>query len=256
MKKPFYTVAPRYTPGSPAMVPQPIAEKVAEEEKRAYQAALTGVMGEAEKAMAETFGLRGIVEAKVEQGSGKSHGWKVTDLCTHEQFVRLSPEALKKLKWQSYEELDSFAKAAIDQNPPRDASDHRKGFYRVNWPGSFEPKVDVYRPDLLIPGFRTCRLWEILKREGGTSAEVLDLLDDMDKVDGHLGLNLRSRRNNLFKWLGPNTFTMGSDLVWQDQDWYVYLCEDGLKFEIQSDKTRAQAFESWDAFKKAVQYQG
>lgn len=32
----WYNVAPRYTPGSPAMVPSELAERVAQEEKRAY----------------------------------------------------------------------------------------------------------------------------------------------------------------------------------------------------------------------------
>lgn len=57
----WWEVAPRYTPGSPSMVSRTTALYVAEQEKRAYNQALTGCYGEEMKQTAETQELRGIV---------------------------------------------------------------------------------------------------------------------------------------------------------------------------------------------------
>jgi hypothetical protein len=79
-----WNVAPRYTAGSPAMVPEHIARQVAKEEKEAYERLLTGIYGEADKATAEKLGLKGIVEERFET----KKGWDVTDVLTGEQFIR------------------------------------------------------------------------------------------------------------------------------------------------------------------------
>lgn len=56
----YYQVNPRYTCGSPAMVPEDIALKVAKEEREGYQDALTGIYGDEAKHRAESLGLDGI----------------------------------------------------------------------------------------------------------------------------------------------------------------------------------------------------
>jgi len=97
-KKPlYYNVNPRYTPGSPAMVSKSIAEHVAQQEREGYERALTGVMGEEDKAKAETAGLRGVVEGVLAEKKwrvlteGKwqaQAGFVILDLCTKEVYWR------------------------------------------------------------------------------------------------------------------------------------------------------------------------
>jgi hypothetical protein len=79
-----YSVSPRYTPGSPAQVDERTALRVAEEERRSYEHYLEGVYGEDNKTMAETKGLRGVVELLSEKGKG----WDVLDVCLGEEFRR------------------------------------------------------------------------------------------------------------------------------------------------------------------------
>lgn len=134
------TVAPRYTPGSPALVDMTTALRVAAEEAEAIQAALDGAWGEEQKARAERLGLRGIAEDKREQGSGKKHGWDVLDLCTGERFFRLTTEALRKHGWRSYHDLEQWEQRLVDASPPPDLEDRTKGYYKLV-------------PDGQLPGF-------------------------------------------------------------------------------------------------------
>lgn len=156
MRSIYFTVAPRYTCGSPAMVRQEIAERVALEEKRAYEHVLEGLEGEARKAKAERLGLRGIAECKWEKGAGKKHGWEVEDLCTGERLFRLTPEALHKLGWKRYDELDNWERRLVDGDPPKDVPDPKNAFYKltadrhsgiVGFGHGY--RVEVYRPELL-----------------------------------------------------------------------------------------------------------
>lgn len=81
----WYNVAPRYTPGSPALVDEATAMRVADEEKKDYETIVAGqsyVPGEEEKA--KRLGLKGIVEARQESKGG----WNVTDVLTGERFWR------------------------------------------------------------------------------------------------------------------------------------------------------------------------
>ena len=84
--KGHYSVAPRYTCGSPAQVPLQTAQRVAREEERGYRQALTGLTGAEDLQKAQKLGLRGIVEHRVEV----KHGWRVEDMCTDERFDRLT----------------------------------------------------------------------------------------------------------------------------------------------------------------------
>ena len=81
-----YNVAPKYSAGSPASVPEHIARRVAEEERRCYDDARAGHYGEGKKAQAEKEGLRGIVEWREERRGA----WEVEDLITGERARRWS----------------------------------------------------------------------------------------------------------------------------------------------------------------------
>ena len=80
----YFNVVPRYSPGSPAIVPEDIAHYVAVEESGAYERALSGGYGAAGKARAQRFGLRGISERRTEY----AECWVIEDLITRERFVR------------------------------------------------------------------------------------------------------------------------------------------------------------------------
>jgi len=77
MKK-YYDVKPRYTSGSPAMVEERIAQRVAQQEKQAYQAYLEGAYGPEGTETATKMGLDWIAWATVESSSNLS----LTDLIT------------------------------------------------------------------------------------------------------------------------------------------------------------------------------
>lgn len=82
-----YTVYPRYTPGSPAQVPEDIAKRVALQEAECFKRALEGVYGEAMQAQANAQGLVGIVGHFVDRNRGKYTERTWLDLCTGEQGV-------------------------------------------------------------------------------------------------------------------------------------------------------------------------
>ncbi len=149
-----YNVAPRYTPGSPALVPERIAMRVAEEEKLAIKDVLDGFHGSERQKRAQNLGLRGIVESRICRGSGKKLGWEVVDLCTGERFFRLSSEALDKLGWREYRELKVWEQKLVDEQPPLDIQNPHRAWYRFapkrrdmsEWPGW---TITVYRPEPL-----------------------------------------------------------------------------------------------------------
>lgn len=93
----YYNVRPRYTPGSPAQVPQETAERVAEEERHGWEVSLSGAYGHANVEVAKVCGLAGIVEARVEYRKG----WKVHDLLTNERFWR-------PFKWKRGDKVQVF----------------------------------------------------------------------------------------------------------------------------------------------------
>lgn len=81
----WYTVHPRYTPGSPALVDENTAKRVAMEEKRGYADALKGRDGEGKQRQAENQGLVGIVGAYTDRNRGKYTERSWLDLCTGEE---------------------------------------------------------------------------------------------------------------------------------------------------------------------------
>lgn len=76
----YWNVAPRYTAGSPAMVSETIAQRVAKQEQDAIIAAKEGAFGEKAQEMAERLGLAGIVWSSLETRNGTV----ITDLLTGE----------------------------------------------------------------------------------------------------------------------------------------------------------------------------
>lgn len=129
-KNGYYNVAPRYTGGSPGLVDRGTAERVALDESRSYDGALTGVYGEADERVARQLGLRGVVEYREEVGSGKRHGWNVLDLCTGETFFRSTPDALLKLGWRSYHDLPAYEQDLARQVLAARGGDHERRFFR------------------------------------------------------------------------------------------------------------------------------
>lgn len=82
----FFNVAPRYTPGSPAMVDGETAFRVAASELVGYDYARDARYGEEDVERAQKLGPAGIVTAVRELPRGK--GWDVLDLITGERSER------------------------------------------------------------------------------------------------------------------------------------------------------------------------
>jgi hypothetical protein len=77
---PRFTVAPRYTCGSPGLVRSAEAARLARDEEAQYSEVISGLLGEEKKAQAMRLGLSGIVEERWEF-QGKRH---FRDLITDE----------------------------------------------------------------------------------------------------------------------------------------------------------------------------
>ena len=81
-KRGSFNVAPRYTAGSPAMVDEATARRVAIQEKDAIEGVLEGVWGEGSQKLAEELGLDLISFEMVE----RPKGWEVYDLITGKEY--------------------------------------------------------------------------------------------------------------------------------------------------------------------------
>lgn len=80
LDEPRFTVAPRYTCGSPGLVRSAEAVRLARAEEEQYCEVIAGLLGEEKKAQAMRLGLSGIVEERWEF-QGKRH---FRDLITDE----------------------------------------------------------------------------------------------------------------------------------------------------------------------------
>jgi hypothetical protein len=83
-----FNVAPRHSPGSPAMVDFGTAAHVADQEMLFHAHAIAGRYGTEARKRAEAAGLKGIVECRRETRKG----WEVLDLLTGETFLRPFPK--------------------------------------------------------------------------------------------------------------------------------------------------------------------
>ena len=125
-----FHVRPRYTAGSPALVHDTVALKVAEEEARAYEHALSGSWGEDEKKRAETLGLNDIVYAMFEKGSGRQFRWHVWDLITNVETRRHHEHELHRLGYFRFEHLPQTVQARLVQ-PGCRYPDYDRQFYKL-----------------------------------------------------------------------------------------------------------------------------
>lgn len=124
-----YSVAPRYTPGSPAMVSEQIARQVAAEEKEAYPYYLQGTCGEAQKKRAELLGLDNIAYAYSE--SGKL--FLVWDLITDAHTKRPNnAETYRKLGYVSFLELVHDERAVTTINVTGNIGDWDRFYYKMD----------------------------------------------------------------------------------------------------------------------------
>jgi hypothetical protein len=81
----YFNVRPRYSAGSPAMVDEKTARRVAVEEQQAHQHAKEGFYGAEQQYQAEHDPLLGIAEFVTE----RADTWIVEDLITGDRYVRL-----------------------------------------------------------------------------------------------------------------------------------------------------------------------
>lgn len=138
-----FHVRPRYTPGSPALVLDTVAMKVAVEEKAAYERALTGVMGEREKRKAEVLGLSGIAYAMYEKGSGKKFRWHVFDLITYEETRRLHETQLREQGYVKIGDLPEWARKEVCETGVE--SDYDRAWF--DYVGRARPVL--YKPEIV-----------------------------------------------------------------------------------------------------------
>lgn len=141
----FYHVAPRYTGGSPALVSEFIAHRVAEQEKNGHEQALSGFWGDQQKLRAERLGLRGVAELREET----KKGWLIFDLCTEEHLLKLyDPE---KVGYRQFHDLDTGTQRALRAAPPPGIEELEREFYKLDQAlaGHVTKDVQVYRPEVL-----------------------------------------------------------------------------------------------------------
>lgn len=143
----FYHVAPRYSAGSPALVHETIALRVAEEEKRGHEHALSGAWGDAQKLRAERLGLRGIAEYREETRKG----WLILDLCTEERLLKLYDSAIEKAGFRRFFDLDPGEQHVLRANPLPGVEDVEHEWYKLDFAlrAHFTESVKVYRPEVL-----------------------------------------------------------------------------------------------------------
>jgi hypothetical protein len=140
-------VRPRYSAGSPAMVPDETALQVARDEKGDYQHAREGSYGEEQRRRSEVLGLRGIVYAMAESGSGRKFRWLIQDLITGECFRRLHDNEITRQGFTAFQFLPPAAKAQIQDASCRD-SDYDRTFWKyeaVGWV-KYQPELVRFRP--------------------------------------------------------------------------------------------------------------
>ena len=136
-KRSQFHVRPRYSCGSPAMVSEAIALRVAADETRAHSHALEGVYGPLLHTRATTLGLSGVICALTESGSGRNFRWQVRDLITGERTLRMSDEELRRQGFARFPNLPASVQQKIVE-PGCLAADYERSFYKVSVYGAAE----------------------------------------------------------------------------------------------------------------------
>ena len=145
-KRFHFSVRPRYSCGSGALVSGDVAFRVAEEERSDYDRALEGTYGEDQKRRAEVLGLRGVAVAMAESGSGKNFRWLVYDLITGECYCRPDDLGIERFGFESYSTLTETAKREVNKTGRE--SDYERTFWKQgNWDQGH--KWIQYEPELV-----------------------------------------------------------------------------------------------------------
>ena len=137
-------VAPRYTSGSPGVVDEGTAARVAQQERDAYKRALEGVYGNVERSRAEKLGLRGIVYSYHVRGKQVY----VTDYLTDEEFQMpllwwgVSGPNRETAYWHSRTDVDQFLVHPETKRTPFESRQGKRYYYTERCP------VDWQRPRL------------------------------------------------------------------------------------------------------------
>lgn len=140
----FFSVYPRYTSGSPALVNETVAIHVAQQELSSYKFVLSGRYGEEKKSLAELYGLRGIVLSLTEKSSGKKSKWEVFDFLVERKYLVCSTSELRNQGWSRYENLEDYERVKIEKDPPVNKGDFRKyGWFK---PLGFK-QIIFYEPE-------------------------------------------------------------------------------------------------------------
>jgi hypothetical protein len=141
--RPYAYVRPRYSAGSPSMVTDDTALRVADDEKSDYEHILEGIEGEASQNRAKILGLRGIAYVMAEKGSGKNFRWLIQDLITGELLSRHHDRDIERLGFIPFARLPDHAKAQINKTGRE--SDYERTFWKwvnaeVQW-AAYEPEL-------------------------------------------------------------------------------------------------------------------
>jgi hypothetical protein len=144
-----YNVRPRYTGGSPAMVDERTARRVAESEQDSYEAALEGIYGPEYQERADSLGVRGIAEAVYETRKG----WEVEDLITGERYLRPFDEKMRNSGWLTLQELEDWAKDRVQAELPHIARSAQRTIRDApTWwfrsPRPWDSPIEVWRPEV------------------------------------------------------------------------------------------------------------
>ncbi len=145
-----YNVAPRYTPGSPALVDEALALRVAHDEREAYESALRGGDGVRAQERAKALGLANIAYAAIEWGSGRKARWLRWDLILDIETRWLNHDELRRLGYTGYMQLGVLPDWAYREIMARAPwyggriSDLDRNWYHIV--GS---RVEVYEPELV-----------------------------------------------------------------------------------------------------------
>lgn len=116
----YFHVYPRYSCGSPAMVDEATARRVAEQEIAIARDAMHGNQGPFAQQLAERWGLRGIVEST--QECPRRKGWTVHDLITDERYLRPYDEVLRKQGYVVWDELPEYVRETHANDKPPETS--------------------------------------------------------------------------------------------------------------------------------------
>lgn len=135
-----FHVAPRYSGGSPALVNEKTALRVAAQEKESYEHALDGTYGEAQMWRARVLGLAGIAYAAFEKGAGRKFRWHRWDLITSTYTIHLHEADLHDQGFVAFNQLPAWSRKDHPHAPYE--ADVRHLYYRL-----VGGHIEIYAPE-------------------------------------------------------------------------------------------------------------